>query len=72
MPQMAVALSKLSIPTTRVQVQIGSICFDSVSAGLHERAIFAGESGLLGNGLLSRFQVVTIDSKAGRLILQTR
>jgi len=70
MPQMAVALNKLSIPTTHVQVQIGSIRFDSVPAGLHEQPIFAGECGLLGNGLLSRFQVVTIDTKGGQLILQ--
>ncbi len=70
MPQMAVALTKLCIATTHVQVQIGSRKFASVSAGLHELPIFAGESGLLGNELLSRFQVVTVDSKAGHIILQ--
>ena len=70
MPQMAVALTQLSIPTTQVQVQIGSTRFESVAAGLHEQPIFAGESGLLGNGLLSRFKVVTIDCKANRIMLQ--
>jgi hypothetical protein len=34
----------------------------------HPKAIFPGESGLLGNGLLAQFGVVTIDAKAGRLI----
>ncbi len=70
LPQMAVALTELSIPTTQVSVQIGSRQFSSVPAGLHEREIFAGESGLLGNGLLSRFGLVIIDTKAGFLILQ--
>jgi hypothetical protein len=34
--------------------------------------VFAGEAGLLGNGLLSRFGSVTVDAKAGRLILERR
>jgi hypothetical protein len=40
-----------------------------VPTGLHRKAIFPGESGLLGNGVLAQFGVVTIDAKAGRLIL---
>ena len=65
----AVGLAELSIPQTMVSVRLGGQLVDNVPAGLHRRAIFPGESGLLGNGLLSRFGVVTIDGKAGRLLL---
>ena len=50
-------------------LRIGPITLDTVPTGLHRKAIFPGESGLLGNGLLAQFGVVTIDAKAGRLIL---
>jgi predicted aspartyl protease len=65
----SVGLTELSIPTTMTTVKLGSMIFDSVPTGLHERAIFSGESGLLGNGLLMRFERVTFDAKAGRLVL---
>lgn len=68
--QMAVALTEVSVPTTQVDVQIGATFFEAVPAGLHKKQIFAGESGLLGNGLLSRFARATIDTKASRLILE--
>jgi hypothetical protein len=48
---------------------MGSCRFEAVPTGLHDQAIFAGEAGLLGNGLLARFDSVTIDAKAGRLLL---
>ena len=48
---------------------IGGYAFEKVPTGLHETAIFPGEAGLLGNALLSRFSTVTIDAKAGRVIL---
>ena len=64
----AVGLAELSIPQTMVNVSLGGQQVSNVPAGLHRRAIFPGESGLLGNGLLSRFGVVTIDAKAGRLM----
>jgi hypothetical protein len=70
MRQMAVALTKFSVPTTQVDVQIGTSFFESVPTGLHKKEIFAGESGLLGNGLLSRFAIATIDIKASRLVLE--
>jgi hypothetical protein len=65
----AVGLAELSIPQTTTTVQIGDCRFDDVPTGLHAKAIFPGESGLLGNGLLSRFGVITIDARAGRLVL---
>jgi len=69
-PKVAIGLAEGSIPQTRTTVEIGSQRFDNVLTGVHEQPIFAGESGLLGNGLLSRFSRVTIDTKSHRLILE--
>ena len=49
-------------------VQLGALTIGSVSTGLHDTAIFPGEGGLLGNGLLARF-TVTFDTAKGRLFL---
>lgn len=70
--QMAIGLAEISIPQTKTSVGIGGNQFSDVPTGLHEKAIFPGEAGLLGNGLLSRFSTVTIDAKAGRVILEKR
>ncbi len=67
--KLAVGLKEFSIPQTTTGVRLGKHSFDTVPTGLHRKAIFPGESGLLGNGLLAQFGVVTIDAKAGRLIL---
>jgi hypothetical protein len=67
--QMAIGLAEISIPQTTTTVGIGEHEFKDVPTGLHETAIFPGEAGLLGNGLISRFSTVTIDAKAGRVIL---
>ena len=71
-PQVAIGLSELSIPQTQTTVEIGPHKFANVPTGLHKNPIFAGEAGLLGNGLLSRFSRVTIDAKAQRLILESQ
>jgi hypothetical protein len=70
--RMAIGLATISIPQTTTTVAIGKYQFENVPTGLHKSAIFPGEAGLLGNGLLSRFSSVTIDAKAGRLILEKR
>ena len=49
-------------------VTLGAERCANVTTGLHDRAMFAGESGLLGNGLLARF-VVTVDAAQSRLLL---
>ena len=67
--KLAVGLAELSIPQTMVGLRIGNHHLDTVPTGLHRNAIFPGESGLLGNGLLAQFGVVTIDAKSGRLFL---
>jgi hypothetical protein len=68
----SVGLTELNIDATTTTVRLGALTFDSVPTGLHRRPIFAGESGLLGNGLLTRFGRVTFDGKAGRLVLEGR
>lgn len=65
----AVGLTELSIPQTMTGVRIGNLHLDTVPTGLHAKVIFPGESGLLGNGLLAQFGVITLDAKAGRLFL---
>ena len=70
--QMAIGLAEISIPQTKTSVGIGEHQFSDVPTGLHEKPIFPGEAGLLGNGLLSRFATITIDAKAGRVILEKR
>jgi len=65
----AIGLLGLSIPQTLTTIRLGGKQFDKIPTGVHSRAIFVGESGLLGNNLLSRFKTVTIDAKAKRLIL---
>ena len=65
----AIGLAGLAIPQTQTTVSLGGKQFDQVPTGIHRHAIFAGESGLLGNGLLNRFKTVTIDTKSVRLVL---
>lgn len=70
--QMAIGLTEVSIPQAKTTVGIGEHQFESVPTGLHDKPIFPGEAGLLGNGLLSRFSTITIDAKAGRVVLKER
>lgn len=67
--KLAVGLAELSIPQTMTGLRIGNHQLDTVPTGLHRKIIFPGEAGLLGNGLLAQFGVVTIDAKSGRLFL---
>jgi hypothetical protein len=70
--QPAIGMTTVSVPMTETTVHLGKTEFKSVPTGLHDTEIFAGEAGLLGNGLLSRFSSITIDPMAGRLILEKR
>ena len=49
-------------------VLIGSEQFSAVKTGIHQKPIFDGEAGLVGNRLLSRF-CVTVDLEKSRLLL---
>jgi len=68
----SIGLTELNIPTATTSVRLGAVTFDSIPTGLHRRPIFSGEAGLLGNGLLARFEHVTFDCKNGKLVLQGR
>ena len=65
----AIGLAELAIPQAKTTVSLGGKQFDQVPTGIHRDAIFAGEAGLVGNGLSSRFKTVTIDTKSARLVL---
>jgi hypothetical protein len=67
--KVAIGLAKLNIPQTQTTVSLGGQTFRNVPTGLHREAMFEGEAGLLGNGLLSRFKTVTLDAVSNRLIL---
>lgn len=68
----AIGLTGLSIPQSETTISLGGKQYDQIPTGIHCRAIFAGEAGLLGNGLLSRFKTVTIDTKSAHVILSPR
>lgn len=65
--RVAIGLAEVSVPQTETTVGLGKLEFRGVPTGLHREAIFPGEAGLLGNGLLARFSSVTIDARTGRL-----
>lgn len=68
----AIGLTGMAIPQASTTVSLGERQFENVATGIHKTPIFAGESGLLGNGLLSRFQTVTIDTRSNRLVLSPK
>lgn len=55
--------------TLSTEVQLGGSRLAGVKTGIHTQQIFAGESGLLGNGLLSKF-TVTFDGPKKQLVLE--
>lgn len=67
--RVAVGLSPMELHEATVAVQIGAHFFPKVLAGMHEKAIFPGEGGLLGNGILARFGSITIDAVHHKLLL---
>ena len=50
-------------------VLLGSEHLSSVKTGVHQRPLFSGEAGLLGNGVLSQFRV-TVDADKSLLLLE--
>ncbi|MBL9127129.1 MAG: clan AA aspartic protease [Verrucomicrobiales bacterium] len=65
-------LSRVSIRQTLAGVRLGPHHVDTVPTGIHRTPIFDGESGLLGNGLLAMFGVVTFDTRSHQLHLGPR
>lgn len=66
-----IGLNSGSISELRADVQLGAKRIAAVKVGIHTAQMFAGESGLIGNGLLSQF-TVTIDVAKGRCLLASR
>jgi hypothetical protein len=69
--QTSVATMSGSTQRRSADVQLGSQRFHDVTIGIHSKRIFAGEAGLLGNGILSRFKVA-FDLDGRRLLLAAR
>ena len=63
-----IGLNSGSVRAFHADVQFGSKCVSAVKTGIHTEQMFAGEAGLIGNGLLSRF-TVTIDPAKRRCLL---
>lgn len=68
--KVSVGLAPVSIPWDTTFVCLGRTEFENVPTGLHQRSIFKGEDGLLGMGLLRRFDRVTIDVPGKKLVLE--
>jgi hypothetical protein len=68
--ELGVGVTSVLIRQNNQSVRLGRLNLEHVSTGLHTEKLLAGEDGLLGAGLLSRFAIVTIDEPAGQLILE--
>ena len=68
-PAMSIGFVTDPRDTTLATVAMGRQVISPVKTALHSRALFPGEAGLLGNALLSRFGVVTIDTVRHQLLL---
>lgn len=64
----SIAAATGSRQSVQANVILGSEHFAAIKIGLHDEPMFAGESGLVGNSLLSQFRV-TVDIEKSRLIL---
>ncbi len=64
-----IALTTASGTPETTTIHLGTRRVGVVKAGLVDAEIFPNEAGLLGNGLLKRFQQVTVDAVGGQMIL---
>lgn len=67
----SIGLTSIHACSISADVQLGSRMLRGIKTGVHDRQMFSGEAGLLGNALLSQFRV-TIDAPGGRLFLESR
>jgi predicted aspartyl protease len=65
----SIAAGTGSVHSIRTEVSIGDEHFPAVKTGVHQKSIFSGEGGLVGNGLLSQFRVTIDATKGSRLLL---
>ncbi len=67
--RIAIGLSRIRVSVTNTTVILAGRRFEHVSTDLRGEEIFPGEKGLLGNGLLARYNTITVDAKGGKLFL---
>jgi hypothetical protein len=65
----SIATSSASRKYLQTEVLLGNERLSAVKTGVHSQPFFAGEAGLVGNGLLSRF-CVTVDADKSQLLLR--
>lgn len=65
----SVAATAASREHIKTDVLLGSERISAVKTRIHSQPLFAGENGLIGNGLLSQFRM-TVDAAGARLVLQ--
>jgi hypothetical protein len=68
--ELGVGVSSMLIRQNSHSVRLGDLTLEKIATGLHTEKLLAGESGLVGSGLLSHFAVVTIDERAGQVTLE--
>jgi hypothetical protein len=68
--ELDVGVSSVLIHHNNKSVRLGGLTLHNISTGLHTETLLAGETGLMGTGLLSEFSVVTIDEHTGHLVLE--
>jgi hypothetical protein len=67
--ELGVGVSSALIRQNTKSVRLGNLTVKNVSTGMHTEKLLANESGLLGDGLLSQFSLVTIDEPGKQLVL---
>ena len=68
--ELGVGVSSMLIRQNNHSVRLGDFTLDNIATGLHTEKLLAGESGLLGAGLLAHFAIVTIDEPGGQVTLE--
>jgi hypothetical protein len=66
----SIGLSNGSVHYINTSARLGKHRFNEITAAIHTKQIFAGEDGLIGNGLLSKF-CVTVDERKSRVFFET-
>lgn len=67
----SIGFSRSTGNSVYVNVQLGNEAINGVKATLHQTGIFSGEAGLLGNAILSKYNV-TIDAISRRVFFEKR
>lgn len=66
----SIAVSSGRVVFSDTTVHLGNRKLTAVRTGFHGNRLFRDEDGLLGNGLLSKFDAVTLDTRSRKLFLE--